>query len=489
MPEKNRGVKHQAGFSHSDPERVPAAIAKNAAPFTVAHFRRWAAELILDTGEPWKLERFQALFLADLFAGFREAWMIIPEGNAKTTLAAAIALYHAQFYPSAMVTVAASSRDQANWLFLAAAGFVHRSDSIRATFRVQEGTRRIRCDSMDSRIQIYAADDRTGDGAIPTFAILEELHRHRSLDLYRTWRGKIEKRGGQLMAISTAGEPEGEFETVRKKMRDEATDSKRTGAFLRASSETTILHEYAVPEDKDPENLTEVLKANPLKAINRAMLRRKRSSPAMTVAHWRRFVCGLPARMDEWVSPATWDGLKVDIGNLTDGDRVTVGLRVGAGVGIGVVSTRDGERMAVGIRYLPPPASGRVPFREIEAALLEIESTYDVAEIDYDPDQFQSGADVLSEQGLPMVSIPQRPSRLAKATATLWRLVSAGLLMHDGNTELRRQVLAGQTKETLEGWRLDPTPETAALVALAMACHEAGKTSPEPFIIVPAAVG
>lgn len=75
-----------------------------------------------------------------------------------------------------------------------------------------------------------------------------------------------------------------------------------------------------------------------------------------------------------------------------------------------------------------------------------------------------------------MIEVPQRPIRLAAATATLWRLVSARLLHHDGNPELRAQVLAGQTKETTSGWRLEPTAQTSALVALAMACHRA--TSP-----------
>jgi phage terminase large subunit-like protein len=47
-------------------------------------------------------------------------------------------------------------------------------------FRCLEGYRRIRCDAMGSRIQVFASDDRTGDGVIPGgIAILDELHRHR----------------------------------------------------------------------------------------------------------------------------------------------------------------------------------------------------------------------------------------------------------------------------------------------------------------------
>lgn len=453
------------------------ATPAGSGPFTVEHVRTWASSLILDSGEPWDLEDFQAAFLKDVFRGYAENWLVIPEGNAKTTLAGALALYHAQHTEYARVMVAASSRDQAQWLFQAAAGFVERSDL--PGFKCQEGFRRIRYDSTNSRIQVFAADDRTGDGGIPTLCILEELHRHRDLSLYRTWRGKLGKRNGQLVAISTAGAPESEFEAVRKKMREQPKVT-RKGSFLRAESPTTVLHEYAVPEDDDPEDLEAVKRANPLRSITIEELRVKRNSPAMVPSHWRRFVCGLPARMEQWIEATAWDKLKVDIGNLQDRDQVIVGVRVGAGVGFGIASLRSDDRLAVGIIYLEPPSAGRVPFDAIEEVLHELDETYDVLEVIYDPDQMGTAADVLIEAGFPMQPIPQRPQRLSKATATFWRLVSGGLLMHDGDDELRRQALAGQTKESIGGWRLDPTPDTAALVALAMAAHEATKVDPAP---------
>jgi phage terminase large subunit-like protein len=96
-----------------------------------------------------------------------------------------------------------------------------------------------------------------------------------------------------------------------------------------------------------------------------------------------------------------------------------------------------------------------------------------VREIAYDPEQFMRSAELLTERGLPMIEIPQRPMRLAQATATMWRLVSAGLLRHDGSPELRSQVMLGRTKETVQGWYLVPTAQTAALIAVAVAVHQA----------------
>jgi phage terminase large subunit-like protein len=119
-----------------------------------------------------------------------------------------------------MIPIAASSREQAEIMYRQAEGLVSRSPELRPRFRAYDGYRRIKCLRTGGRIQVFAADDRTGDGIIPGgLALVDELHRHRDLKLYRTWRGKLEKRGAQLIAISTAGEPGGEFEETRDRIK------------------------------------------------------------------------------------------------------------------------------------------------------------------------------------------------------------------------------------------------------------------------------
>lgn len=459
-------------------------------PFTVEHFRTWANSLVLDNDQAWVIEPFQARFLADVFAGYLENWLVIPEGNAKTTLLGGFVLYHALYRPNARVVVAASSRDQAEWLFQASQGFIERSNlgprqSRTAhearkeepdTFRCYEGYREIRVNR--SRIKVFAADDRTGDGANFTLAVLEELHRHRDLRLYRTWRGKAEKRGGQVVAISTAGEPGGEFEEVRAKMRTQATRTARRGAFLRATSETTVLHEYAVPGGRSVDDIREVKKANPLKAITPEQLKRKHDSPAMTPAHWRRFACGVPSELDSWVGADAWDALRVDVGGVGDGEDVYVAVRLGGGAGLAIVAPREDGRVAVKLEMLPAPTQGRIAYAGVEAACRRLAERYRVISFAYDPDQFRPSAERLIEEGLPMDEVPHRTTRLSRATATLWRLISSGLLAHDGDPVLREQVLAGRTKETLQGWHLEPTSATTGLIALAIAAEEATKMPP-----------
>ena len=249
----------------------------------------------------------------------------MPEGNAKTTLFAGLALYHIEHTRTGMVPVAASSRDQVGILYDQGEGFIVRSEL--KGFKCHPGYRRIRYGDL-SRIQIYAADDRTGDGTIYTLALADELHRHRDLRLYRTWRGKLEKRGGQIGAISTRGEPGSEFELTLERIRREATDLSINGSFTRAASSRFVLHEWAVPEDGDVEDMATVKAANPLAAITPEMLAEKRASPTMTLSHWRRFVCNLPTRSDDAaITEAEWYAARSDE-EIPEGEPVWLGLDV-----------------------------------------------------------------------------------------------------------------------------------------------------------------
>jgi hypothetical protein len=61
---------------------------KRYKPFTVDHFREYARLMILDSGDPWDPEPFQLEVMEDVLSGVDEFWVVIPEGNAKTTLMA-----------------------------------------------------------------------------------------------------------------------------------------------------------------------------------------------------------------------------------------------------------------------------------------------------------------------------------------------------------------------------------------------------------------
>lgn len=418
------------------------------APFsTLGHFRAWTAQLVLDSGELWALEPFQEAFVADVLSGVPECWLVIPEGNAKTTLAAALALYRCQFKQSAYIPVGASSRDQAEILYRQAEGFVFRSPILRGHFTCLRGYRRVRCDEMGSEIQIFAADDRTGDGVIPDLAIAEELHRQRDLRLYRTWRGKLEKKGGQIVAISTAGEPGSEFEEMREKIRQEATDVRRDGPFLRAASPQLVLHEWAVEEKADVEDLAVVKAANPLRALTLEKLQRKWDSPTMTLAHWRRFVCNLPTRSEfaaiqeaEWHKARTSEEIPV-------GQPIWLGLDVAwkwdTTAAVPFWQRDPNYRLFGPAAVLVPPRDGSsLDPNKVERALIRIHERNPIHTVVMDMHRAeQLGSWIESELGARVVDRTQNNAFAAEDYERFMEALRNGWLKHSGDRDLTAHAL------------------------------------------------
>src|SRR5262249_49435897 len=141
-----------------------------------------------------------------------------------------------------------------------------------------------------------------------------------------------------------------------------ATELKRSGSFTRAASDQLVLHEWAVAEKGDVENLEVVKRANPFSGVTVAALRRKRASPTMTLQHWRRMNCNLPTRSDaaaiqeaEWRAAATRD-------EIPAGEAVWLGLGLGwkwdttAAVPLWMTDTE--HRLLGPARILTPPRDG-----------------------------------------------------------------------------------------------------------------------------------
>lgn len=417
------------------------------------HLREWALQnVVLDNGEPWELETFQADFLSDFFKGFAESWLIVPEGNGKTTLVAGLALYHCLHVRQAYVGVAASSREQAEWCYMQAEGMVERSKYLLAHFKPHSGYRRIRAYKYGGRIQIHAADDRTGDGVIPTLCILDELHRHKNLRLYATWRGKLLKRNGQLVAISTAGEPGGEFEETRQRIQAETTPTKRKRCFTRFASEQFVMHEWAVPEGDDVTDMRIVKQANPLAANTVDALRMKYESPTMTEAHWRRFVCNLPTRGDRAaIQEKEWDERVAKV-PIPEGEPIWAGLDVAwkwdttALVPLYMPSAEF--RQFGEARILVPPRDGSsMDPGLIEQAVLEVHRRNPIHTVVMDMSRAEQLAHWIEREiGAQVIDRPQSNPFAVEEYEKLMEGLRQGWTWHSGDEGLRRHVMNAVTK-------------------------------------------
>lgn len=430
-----------------------------AAPFTIEHFEEWAQRLILDNGEPWKLEPFQRAFIEDVFgmgAG-SECWLIVPEGNGKTTLIAGLALYALRFHPDALIPVAASTRDQARIMYRQAKGFLRRSelDDNGYWFEPFDGYRRIdlrgpgktkRGEVLGS-IEVHAADAGAGDGIIPSpFAFLDELHRHRSLDLYETWRGKLDKRDAQIVTISTAGEAGGEFEQARERVRQETPSVIREPGFTLCRSSRLVLHEWALEEGGDPDEMAVVKRCNPLPSITEATLGAKRSSPTMTSAHWGRFVCNVPMREGsaaiqelEWHNAATTEEIPRDA-------EVWLGLDVGwrhDTTAFVPLWWRDDQYRLLGPAVIvEPPGDGSSTHPDVvKLAYAQFSSRFAITTVVMDTNRAEDISAWLSDQGVFVVDRAQTNKPQSEDYERFMQALRQGWLLHSGDAGLRRHAL------------------------------------------------
>lgn len=443
-------------------------------PFTVEHFVWWASQIVLDDDELWRVEPFQTEFVADVFAGRRIAWLVIPEGNGKTTLMAGLGLYYCQFKPHSTVLAAAAAVEQATIMYQQAEGMVLRtpmlhaqtvSDVLKAKgkrsvekplMECLEGWKRINC-ANGSRFQIKPADAVTGDGVIPNVCFVDELHRHRDLALYRTWAGKLRKRGGTLIVISTAGEPGGEFETTREAMRQSAAEVTARDCFTRAADETWVLHDWSVPEGENVEDLGLVKRANPLSHVTVETLRETWETPGMTLQHWSRINCNIPTRSSsaaiqerEWMSAETGDRI---VGDADVWLGLDVGWRWDTTAIVPFWWRDDDFRLFGPASVLEPPRDGSsLDPALVRREILDLTARYRVSTVVMDMNKAEDIAGWLSDElGLHVVDRAQTSKPQAEDYQRFMEALRAGTLRHSGDMRLKQHALNAVTKLLPDG--------------------------------------
>lgn len=452
---------------------------KGAKGYSVTDFKAFCARLKLDSGRFMRLEAFQRTILADYFAGARETVVIIPKKNGKTTLLAALALYHLQKTEFAECVIAAASRDQAEILFNQAVKII-RASGLEKEYDVKTGYREIRYRGDENwRLRVLAADANTADGVIPTLALVDELHRHKSAELYGVFADGLGPRDGQIITISTAGsDPESPLGLMRDQAYEHGVE--RVGPYRRAAAPDGdfVLHEWALEETDDLDDMDVVAETNPASWQTAAALERRKRSPSMTPWRWKRFACGIWTDVEEpWITEEDWDACQGDV-DLDRAKQWTLGVDIGqvfdssAVVTLGLV---DGK-LHVRSRIWDPKPNKPVTIGEVESHVMDEAKSGKVLEVAFDQYRFNRSAEVLEEHGLKMSEFPY--GRMVGASNTLHDLIREGKIVHDGDPGLRRHVLAGVAAETDQGWRISKKKSRAkidALVALAMAADTAWK--------------
>lgn len=412
------------------------------------------------------LEPFQRLIVAEAFSDRRELLVLLPRGNGKTTLFAALALWELLSTPEPAVYCAAASREQARLLFETARKMVQahpdldrRITSRHAELRANGGI-----------LRVLASDAPKVHGLTPTMALVDELHAHRDAELYLALRTAMLKRpGARMVTISTAGyDPESPLGRLRARALA-ALDIRHDGPLTTAYGPSLAMLEWSVGDDWAGDDLEPVKDANPASWITLEGLAEQRDAvqdSAFRRYHANQWTVG----EHHWLPPGAWARCAATY-DIEPGERVWVGVDVG------------GERSASAVVWCTEDLRvGCAVFHGDDAVLAvaehvrQLAGDYSIAEVAYDPWRFQQAALELSERGVVAVEFPQSNARMGPASERLHAAIVEGRLKHPDDPTLNAHVRNAIAKDTPRGWRIDKLKSRDNIdgtVALAMAVERA----------------
>ena len=470
-----------------------SALASQQEPSELEVFKVFCEQLLVtENGGQLILEDWQLRVLADHFGGAVEEVVLLPKGQGKTTLFAALTIWSLLTTPDARIYMAAASRDQASLMYQHALGFVERSPQLQELIATKPGYRELRLRSDSGFIRTVSADSNTNDGTGATLVCVDEYHRHKTTDLVAVFRDGLGKRGGRMVTISTAG---ANMRTPLGQVRERAyllEDQQREDFHLRAVSPdgSFVFHEWAVPEGFDVDDVEIVKRANPSSFVTVDELRRRYESPSMHRREWLRYAANqwVGALEDAWLEPGRWQTLCDPDLVIPDGADVFLGVDIGLRhdtSAVAVVHQLPDGKFAVEGQVFVPPESGDLDLAKVEQHVIALADRYQVQSLTYDRWGFARSAQYLSDRGLLCLDMPMTNERTVPACARLLEAVNRGELVHNGDPVLQAHVEAGAIRETERGWRISKGKTASQggkidlLMAMLLAFNTASASNPE----------
>lgn len=221
-------------------------------------------------GENIKLEPWQIFALTTVFGWvdqggnrrFRRVYIEVPRGNGKSALSSPVGLYALALDGEAGAEVysAATTRDQARIVFRDAQAMARKMPQFRKRFGVEVTAQAVTQLKTSSSFKALSADGHTLDGLNIHLAIVDELHAHKSRDVYDVLETGIGKRPQSLLwMITTAGANK---HGICYEVRDYVLKV-LDGAAQDNAAEATFGIVYTVDEGDDPFSEDTLKKANP----------------------------------------------------------------------------------------------------------------------------------------------------------------------------------------------------------------------------------
>jgi len=428
-------------------------------------------------GTPIKLELWQCFCNGSVFGWqhkvtglrrFKKAYEQVARKNGKSTKAAGTGLDAMSLDGEAGAEVysAATKRDQARIIFDEAKRMVKASPSLRRYIDVL--TNNINMPSTNSKFEALSADAVTLDGLNIHFALIDELHAHKTRDVFDVLDTATGARTQPVIwIVTTAGNNRNGicyevYEYARKVLRGIEHD------------DTFFCYIAQPDEGDDPFDERTWYKANPNLNVSVKIddLRAKANTAKGIPSAFNNFLC---KHLNIWVNAQTrfidlkkWDAcdkpfpeleglpcyLGVDLASTEDTASVNAEFRLPDGY-YAIVNhsfipeetmlekeRKDGLPYSTWVRqgYMTATPGEVIDYEWIESYILQLCQKFKVLEMCYDPWNATQFANNISNEGVTCVEVRQGYATMSEPIKDLKKLIIQGKIIHGGNPVLRAAI-------------------------------------------------
>lgn len=408
----------------------------------------------------------------------RTLYVDVPRKNGKSTLCGGLAVYltAADGEAGAQVIAAATTKDQASFVFAPIKKLVESAPALRGRLRALTG--RIVHAKSNSYFGVISSTADAQHGANLHGAIIDELHIHKTPDLVETIETGTGSRDQPLVAMITTADT-GKPNTVYARKR-RYIEQLAKGVFKDASTYGVV---FAAPDNADPFSEATQRQANPGFGISptreylETAAKKARNSPAELAAYRRLHLGQRTKQTTAYFDLKDWDrnaGARLDEEEFADRECYG-GLDLGSVSDLTALAwvfpRDDGEGADVLFRFWTPEENlEALDKRTADAASLWVKQgwlqttpgnvtdydfikeqiladcdKFDVISIGFDRWNATHLANQLLEQDVPLVKTGQGFLTMSPAMKEIQRLVLKGrrdhpLLRHGGNPVMRWMV-------------------------------------------------
>lgn len=410
---------------------------------------------------------------------FERLYYEAPKGLGKTMLFAALLIEafmgpSAEFSPgSPNIPVGANSEDQADdTIWGRVCQILEDKNCPLSQFVTVYDDRVVFADGRPGQMQRVPNNQRTVDGGLPTLYVADEVHdwvgaatvAHQKIENSTTKRTN-----GRVMSCSTPGAYAGE-PSVGWHLHDlgeKIVAGHHDDPHFLYVSHAAKLDDYDLDNE---EHLERALVCATPGISRRRIERLKRRYREIDRASFCRFHLGcwpeqtrgswLEDRPQSWAScgdaeiepDASWPmWMALDASLRRDSTAVITGWEM-----------PDGRVLVRARIWDPSDLGGVVPLDEVAEHVrqtwndcgLDADGLPRLRHVAYDPRLFETLANALSDEGVPMLEYPQSRERMIPACAHTYSMIVTSRVVHDGDQVLSRHVTGAQKRHSESGWTL-----------------------------------